>query len=159
MSSDRTKQICLGMTIYIYLYINDDRPKTSKFYPEITAIAEYFCCCNTITLLIKLERLIQISLLFSVKVRLMVRGKLYKKFKIKFWLRTIWANLWAPFCSPLTHRFVFSSKGQMLQVATFKGGCQNDYLHSRLLTWFFYEIFLSGKEYFFCILCKTVCFS
>ena len=43
-------------------------PKTSKPLSERRAIAEHFCCDNTLLLLIKLEKLFQISILISVQV-------------------------------------------------------------------------------------------
>ena len=41
--------------------------KSSKPHPEGRATAEHFCCTNTQPFLIKLEKLIQISVLISVR--------------------------------------------------------------------------------------------
>ena len=42
--------------------------KSSMPHPERSVMAEYFCCGNTLPLLIKPENLIQISVLISVQV-------------------------------------------------------------------------------------------
>ena len=43
--------------------------KSSKLYLERRVISEHFCCSYTLPLLIKLEKLIQISVLISLQVR------------------------------------------------------------------------------------------
>ena len=48
----------------------ESRFKSFGPYPERRAIAEYFCYGNTLPLLIKLENLIQISVLISVQLKL-----------------------------------------------------------------------------------------
>ena len=55
--------------IYIYIYIYEGLSKSSLLHPE-KAIAEHFCCGNTLPLLLKLEKLMWISALISVQVRL-----------------------------------------------------------------------------------------
>ena len=41
------------------------RSKSFQLHPKRIAIAEYFCCCNTLSLLIKQEKLIQIFLFYQ----------------------------------------------------------------------------------------------
>ena len=56
--------------------------KSYKPHPERRGRVEYFCCSNTILLLIKLEKLIQISVLISVQVRPIQRWQVCDKSKI-----------------------------------------------------------------------------
>ena len=64
------------------------RSKSSKPHPERNAIAEHFCCGNTLQLFITLEKLIQISVLISVQARLIERWEVCDKSKILMRLRT-----------------------------------------------------------------------
>ena len=67
--------------------------KSSKPYPEIRVIAEHFCYGNELPLLIKLEKLIQISVLISVQVRPIQKWEIYDKSKIWVRLRTFLTTL------------------------------------------------------------------
>ena len=48
------------------MYKHEGRSKGSNLHRERRAIAEHFCSANTLLLLIKFEKLIQISVLISV---------------------------------------------------------------------------------------------
>ena len=78
---------------YIYIYIYKKFVKKSS-YPhwERRAIAEHSCYGNALLLLIKLEKLIQISFLTSVQVRLIHICEVSYKSKIWEKLRTFWTN-------------------------------------------------------------------
>ena len=67
------------------------RSESSKPHPERSAIAEHFCWGNTLLLLIKLEKLIQISVFISV--RPLQRWEVCYKSNIWVWVRTFWMTL------------------------------------------------------------------
>ena len=79
--------------IYIYRYTYKGCWKSSMPHPEQRAIAEYFYYGNTLLLLIKLEKLIQISVLISVQVKPIQRWKVYNRPKIWGQLRSFWMTL------------------------------------------------------------------
>ena len=70
--------------------------KRSKPHPERRAIAKHFHCSNTLSLLIKLEKLMQISVLISVQLRPIQRWEVCDKSKIWARLRTFWTNFGHP---------------------------------------------------------------
>lgn len=53
----------------------EGRSKSSEHHPERRAIAEHFCCGNTLPLLIKLEKVSQISLLCAGEAHAKVKGR------------------------------------------------------------------------------------
>ena len=65
---------------YIYIYIYMVRSKSPKPHQESQSWA--FCCGNTLLLLIKLGKRIQISVLTSVHLRPLQRSEVYDKSKI-----------------------------------------------------------------------------
>ena len=56
------------MYMYVFMY-GGGRSKGSKSHQERKAITEYFCSSNTLSLLINLEKLIQISVIIFIRMR------------------------------------------------------------------------------------------
>ena len=67
--------------------------KSSNLHQVRKAIAEHFCCDNTQSILIKLEKLTQISVLISVLVKPSQRWEVCDKSEIWLRLKTFWMTL------------------------------------------------------------------
>ena len=78
---------------YIKKYFYESRSKSSKPHSERRAITEHFCCSNTLPLLLKLEKIIQISFLISGHVKPTERLAVYDKSKNRLRFRIFGKNL------------------------------------------------------------------
>ena len=67
---------------HIYICIFKGFSKGSKLHPEKRALGEHICCGDTFLLFIKLEKLIQISVLITVHVGPIPRWLVYNTSKI-----------------------------------------------------------------------------
>ena len=72
--------------------------KRSRLQTERRAIAEYFCCGNTLLLLVKLEKPIQIPVLISVQLKSIQKWEVCDKSKIcvrliAFWMTLVYTQL------------------------------------------------------------------
>ena len=78
--------------IYIYIYMKFV-PKVLIAHPRKRAIAEHSCSGYTLPRVIKLEKLIKISVLISVLVKPIQRWEVFNGYKTRTRLRTVWLTL------------------------------------------------------------------
>ena len=80
------------VTLFInqLLYMKEWNLKYMQTDRQRRAIAEHFYCDNTQSFVVKLEKLIQISVIISVPVRPIQRWEICDKSKIWVRLRTLW---------------------------------------------------------------------
>ena len=69
VAASEKKSLWVGLNYSRPTYVCEVHSKSSKLYSERWARDEYFCNGNTLPILIKLEKWIQISTLISVQVR------------------------------------------------------------------------------------------
>ena len=126
------------MSMHPNIYIPEDCSKISKIHPERRALAEHFSLRNSLSLLIKVERLIQISVLIFIQVRSIQRWEICNKsgwsLKLFKWLSYIYIYVCVCVCvcvcllnlsakCRVRHKVSFPQGSLNSEFSFFKTGC------------------------------------